>query len=57
MNKKAEAMFVQAEKDYIELLDKRRIVEVHLYGLDNMMKCSLHLLIFGSLSIVVQVHL
>lgn len=57
MNKKAEAMFVQAEKDYIELLDKRRIVEVHFYGLDNMMKCSLHLLIFGILSIVLQVPL
>ncbi|KAG0629403.1 hypothetical protein M758_1G101200 [Ceratodon purpureus] len=27
VNKKAEAMFVQAEKDYIDLLDKRRIVE------------------------------
>lgn len=27
VNKKAEAMFVQAEKDYIDLFDKRRIVE------------------------------
>ena len=33
VNKKVEAMFVQAEKDYIDLMDKRRIVEVPFRGL------------------------
>lgn len=32
VNKKAESMFVQAEKDYIDLLSKRTIVEVSHYS-------------------------